>query len=452
MKKYTLLAVFIFFFFTSISATASCRLDITIKGLGNKEVLFALEYGYKQIILDTIKLNSESKGFYESKNRLSGGIYIIILPNQKYFELLINDEQFFSISTDTLNYITNLVVEGSDETDLFHQYQLLVNHYETISKLKASFTEKDSIIICKEKIKEFKANVINKYPQSFIAAYFKMQNEPQLPESLIYEHNEPSKNFFKQNYLYTRKHYFDNINFNDIRLLHTTLISEKLSFYFNHFLNQNADTLCQMMDTVIAMAKVKDESYKFVLNFLNFNYRMPKNSEQEKVLVYLADNYYLNGKAPWADQRFLKLFQQKVDAIRTTLIGNKATDLEFQTIDDQPISIYSIKSKYLVLFFWSPDCAICKSEAPKLFDLYKKTKSSGLEVLAIYTHADKGIWNTYLSETGMDWINVYDPHLKTNFTKVYNVISTPKILLIDKDKNIIASDINVYQLSNLINK
>ena len=109
-----------------LQATTNCRIDFAIKGLENKNIILACEYGNKQIIIDTVQLDKEAKGFYTSnKKRLVTGIYIVLFPNQKYIELLINNEQFFTVISDTSGLFSNLIIEGSDETELYREYLVL---------------------------------------------------------------------------------------------------------------------------------------------------------------------------------------------------------------------------------------------------------------------------------------------------------------------------------------
>jgi peroxiredoxin len=285
-----------------------------------------------------------------------------------------------------------------------------------------------------------------------MAVYLRMQKDPQVPENLVYKNPELSREFILNRYKYSKAHYFDNIPFSDIRILRTRLIFEKLDHYFNYFISQDADSLISAMNNVIILSKVNEESLHFTLNFLNINYRNPKNPSQEKAFVYLADNYYLDGNSKWADANFLKLLKIKVDNLRTTMIGNTAPDLELNASNGKTVKVHDIQSDYLVIYFWSPDCNECKTETPELFNFYDKYKNKGLKVIAVYTHTDKEIWNAYLNDHKFDWINAYDPLLKSNFTKLYNVKNIPKLFLLDKDKRILAKDINISQLELLFRK
>jgi thiol-disulfide isomerase/thioredoxin len=430
---------------------AKCRIDVEIRGMENKKVILGVEYGIKELVIDTISLDSSGKGWYESKSRLTGGIYIVLLPNQKYFEILVNDEQFFTISTDTANIISNLKIEGAEEPDLFRQYIQMASYFKSITENRK---EADMLLIQKEKIniEKFKDSIIIKLPGSFLSKYFKMQADPEIPELKSLDKNKLDAGVFKKIYQLKYEHYFDNIDFNDARLLHTRLIGEKLNYFFNVFVSNNADSLCKAIDKVMVLANANNESYRFVLNIINMNFRTVRYPSHERALVYLADNYYLNGKAPWADPKFLKLFEEKVNSYRTTMIGATAPDLELQDVKGEVIKLSEIKAKILIVYFWSPDCNKCTQETPKLKDLYNKYKGNGLEVLAIYAHADKQVWIDYIQRNSLDWVNAYDPLMKSNFSKLYSLQTTPKLVLLDYDKKILDKNISPMQAERLIEK
>jgi thiol-disulfide isomerase/thioredoxin len=432
----------------------SCRIDIAIKGLEYKSVILAYHYGSKQIMVDTIKLDKEGKGFYSAGIRLEPGIYLIEFPSKNYLDFLINEEQFFSIITDTANYFKNLVIEGSDESELFRQYQVMTGDYEKSSKaIRAKQTNDTSQTYAlhanKEKIEAFISKALNEKPGSYLAAYLRMTKEPDFPEQLTAGQTRPTRDFFTRRYYYTKIHYFDSIPFSDTRLLRTHLIFEKLDYYFSRFLSQNSDSLIAAIKFVTDLAKTNDESYRFVLSALSQSFRIVVNPEREKAFVFLADSFYLNNKATWADPKYLAILKNKVDRLRPLIKGNKAPDMELQSPDDKPIMLKDIKAEYLVLYFWSPDCEVCKKETPKLYTLYKKYHSS-IDVLAIYVHADKQQWISTIKDKGYEWINAYDPLLKGNFARTYNVDVTPKIYLLDSEKRIIAKNINTNMLEHLI--
>jgi thiol-disulfide isomerase/thioredoxin len=119
--------------------------------------------------------------------------------------------------------------------------------------------------------------------------------------------------------------------------------------------------------------------------------------------------------------------------------------------DFHPVSLYDIKSKYTLVYFWDPSCGHCKKVTPKLSELYKtKGKELGLEVLAVYIEADTSEWFKYIKENELNWINAADLLGKSNFRKYYDIYSTPVIYLLDRNKKIIAKRIDVEKLEDFI--
>lgn len=434
MKINSFLLLFAFFFISQKSFAISSRIDFQVHGLENAHIIFACQYGEKQLVIDTIELNAEAKGFFESKQRLTGGIYVVVFPNGKYFELLINNEQFFSLITDTTSTLENMIIEGAEETEQFSKYQLLLAQYQK---------NKREGEVVKNKIDSIKTTITAKNQDSFFAKYLLMQQDPELPQI---DSTASGKELFLKKRKYLKDNYFEHVNFNDIRVLRTRLLYEKLTFYFNVLLSQHADSINFEMDKLLSKAKPTEESYRYVLNFLINNYKFPKKPYQEKALVHLADNYYLNGKATWADPRFLAVLQERTNAMRPNLTGVKAANLLLQTPEGEPLDLYKINSKYLLVFFFSADCNVCIEEAQQLNEQYLKLKKKGLEVLAVYTHADKTEMMNFINNTRYKWKFAYDPLLKSDFRRLYQIKETPTSYLLDRDKIILEKNVKASRL------
>jgi len=127
-------------------------------------------------------------------------------------------------------------------------------------------------------------------------------------------------------------------------------------------------------------------------------------------------------------------------------IDGKLTLTKGRTFD-----MYSIKSKYLVLFFWDPDCGHCKHEIPILVDTFNLVlKDMGVNVLAICLEHDTKKWKTFINEKKMNFIHGFDPTNYNNLYKTYDIYSTPVIYLLDENKKIIAKRLGVEQIKDVI--
>ncbi|MBI3234364.1 MAG: TlpA family protein disulfide reductase, partial [Bacteroidetes bacterium] len=114
------------------------------------------------------------------------------------------------------------------------------------------------------------------------------------------------------------------------------------------------------------------------------------------------------------------------------------------------VNLYDVKAPYTVLMFWDPDCSHCKAEMPKIEELYKKYKDSGLVVYAVCVEQEYDKWINFIREKNLNWINVIDIYNISEFRKSYDISSTPVIFLLDKDKKIIAKKLNGQSLEQLL--
>jgi thioredoxin-related protein len=173
-------------------------------------------------------------------------------------------------------------------------------------------------------------------------------------------------------------------------------------------------------------------------------------------MVSIAEDWYLNGKASWADTTLLGKMRERVEKITPNKLGALAYNMQrMQSYDDKYWNMHNVNAKYLVLIFYEPSCGHCKKEVPKLVKEYTDTlKDMGVKVFAVYTQYDKEEWHKFINEKGMDidgWYNVWDgPYPHSNFRNYYDIYSTPLIFVLDKDKKIIAKRIGVENIKEFL--
>lgn len=127
------------------------------------------------------------------------------------------------------------------------------------------------------------------------------------------------------------------------------------------------------------------------------------------------------------------------------------------------ISLMDQKAKYLILYFWEPDCSHCKEATPKFSEAYdaKNMKAKGVEVMAIYLHRNINEWEKYTKSINdwlefiekhhmLKWENVWEPFGYSQFRDKYDISSSPVLYLLDKDKKIIAKRIGWDQAFEVI--
>ncbi len=441
------------------------NISLEIKNLANKEVILVYYFNKQMYVSDTALTNQHGKTVFEGEEPLQGGLYFFYLPNGKHFDVLIDKEQYFAISTDTANLINNMQISNSEDAQLFLNYQKFLNKQqikanelnEKLNSNDIDSKEKEKLIeelqnVNKE-VNDYWDDVINKHPDSFTATFIKSMQEPSLPDfDIPSDSDNPDSLLFIKQYDFFRHHYFDNIDLRDERLLRTPFFTQRLDNYFTRGLIQAPDTVALASIELIEKSADNEKMFRFILQYC-FNRANESNiMGMDAVMVELAEKYYLTGKATWVSDQFLETLQERINAIKPTLIGNTASNLVMTDINGNKQELFKVEANITIITFFEPSCGHCKVEIPNLYkEIYLKYRDKGLEFFTVYTLDNKEEWNDFIEKYEMtDWINVYDPYNQSGFRQNYDVRATPMIYVLDKDKKIVAKKIDSAQLPGFI--
>ncbi len=462
MRKISALLFFIFFVCTAISQVKpGYEISFTISGLRDSSVYLAYHLGDKQYIRDTVKLDSNGHSLFSGKESLPEGIYMIVLPGKKYFELLISDDQHFSISctyTDTFN---TLVFTGSEINSAFINYQkkwvgMQQRAAEIGKRIQAGRQNSDSLklLTATQRVQEqnmisYLKSVVTENKGNLLSLLVKAMLPIEPPEfniPLIAANRDSLK--WVMEYNYNKDHYFDNIDLNDERILRTPLLYSRLNTFFTSVVVQSPDSINNEIDRIIKKTGGNHSIFQFVAVYLFNHFRESEIMGHDAVMVKLADDIYLTGRADWVSQEFKADLKKQIDLIRPNLIGLKAQNLVMDSYKGIFVSLYDIESEFTILYFWEPDCGFCKEATPKLKEYFDKVEDNSIEVFSVCTTSDKAKWAQYIEDNKLTtWINGWDPERRTNFSYYFNVQTTPMIYILDRDKTIIAKKLGVDDIA-----
>lgn len=464
MKK--LASIFIFFL---ISISVSCQarngyeISVTLKGLSDSTVYLAYHLGDKQYLKDTLKLDGSGHGIFKGNESLPQGIYMVVLPGRRYFEVLISSNQYFSLTCNYPDYFKSLVFTGSDENSEFVDYQrkwmaMQDEAARVNERIQKNKQNNDSLKVLNELRKEREQNmksylhsVAESNKGSLLSILIKAIIPVDVPAFEIPANvaNADSLKWIKT-YMFNKDHFFDNIDFNDERLLRTPILQAKLNTFFTNVVIQLADSINKEIDRIFAKCSGNYKVFQFVSVYLFNHFRESEIMGHDAVMVKLADDIYLSGKADWTTQEWRDNLKKEIDRIRPNLIGVKAHDLVMNTFTGVYRSLYDLNKDFIILYFWEPDCGHCKEATPKLKAYYDKAKNQGVEVFAVCTQSDRAKWEKYIQDNKLDWINGWDPKRLTNFDYYYNVQATPGIYILNRNKIIIAKKLPVESIPSFI--
>ena len=107
--------------------SAGYNIKVRIDGLQDTTLLLAYHFGNRKYIKDTIQIDSQGAGLFRGDKPLPGGIYLVVMPEMNYFELLIDKEQEFSVETSIEEPVKNMQIRGSKENSQFIEYHRFMN-------------------------------------------------------------------------------------------------------------------------------------------------------------------------------------------------------------------------------------------------------------------------------------------------------------------------------------
>ncbi len=506
-KKNQILLALCMLFTAYVSGQTGYEIKVKINGLKPTDTVFLGHHlGNKKYIKDTSVISPKNEAVFKDTATLDGGIYLIILPNMNYFEVLIDKDQYFSVSTDSSNLIKHLKFEGSEDNKVFNEYQLYMIDKQTnaakynkdyerikhkIDSVELKEKEKklcnDSLEIIKKKLIEtdslvqnYWTNLIQKNEGTLLASLLKAMKDVEIPKAPEGLSDSAAQ---MQQYLYYKKHYFDNIDFTDYRLIRTPVLENKIETYFKRAVLFIPDSILHEADALIKKTIIKNptksskEMTKYLLNYFFNKYNDTKIMCMDKIFVYIVEKYYIdpwrvylynkqNNKplfenvpagAHWAysDSTFMNKLYDRYYKMKGCLCDQEAIPLSLPDSTGKIISIYSTNSKYTVLYFWDPDCGHCKKIIPEWANIAKKYRKEDVVTIYVCTTSDKKDWSNFISKhkdmLSENSINIIDD-TKSQFRVDYDIYSTPVPYILDKDKKIFGKRLGPEQLEEILDK
>jgi peroxiredoxin len=226
----------------------------------------------------------------------------------------------------------------------------------------------------------------------------------------------------------------------------------KVIYYLDKVCIQHYDTIIEAVEYIIQKSKPDEEAYKYwVITLLN-KYANTNIMGHEAVYVHIAEKYYSGDQAYWLDKADQFRIMDRAAKMKPTLIDKQAPALVLKDVNGKMVNLYSIDADYILLMFYDPDCGHCKKETPlfkSAFDSLKTIYNIKAVAVSITNETDK--WKKFLKEFGIeDWYNLADLERVNPFREIYDIQSTPRLFLLDKDKFIRGKRFGPEQLSELL--
>ncbi len=452
---------------TSKKTISKPEISFKIKGFNDQYLFLGYNYGNSKLKLDSVEQKKGVYTFSRDSSYLEGLYFIYTAGGTLLCDFFMDYKQRFSIELDTAEE-GKIIAKGSPDNEIYYAYKEQRN--ELFKKGNAIFDKmgnekddekkqqyNDELKDIQHTLDKINTDFVQQHPNHLLSKML-MTSKPidvpdapaTIPDSL--------KQLWQYNYY--KLHYFDNIDFSDNRLVYTPSYDDGSRFntYFDKVLSQQPDTLIKYAIMLIDKTKASQELFKYTLGTIANKYGQSEVMGMENVWEVLADKYYVNDpEVNWVSDAFKENYKKRIARIKPTMIGSTPPELWFaDTNVNKPneglYSIFTPLTKYTIVIFWEPSCGHCKKEMPKLKEFYlNHGKELDVEIVTVTTEPDIEKWKEYLQANQLPFLNLYGYKAnRADWKDVYDISSTPVLLLFDRNHKIIAKRIGAEQLYDFI--
>jgi thiol-disulfide isomerase/thioredoxin len=476
--KLSLLSVLLFW--TSILWAQGYRIDVEIKGVSKDTLILGEYFTTRMVPKDTLLLDQAGKGTFRGQEALTGGLYLIYIDQDHYFDFLLGDDQELKISADRNLLPASVAFQGSEDNRIFLEYKhfLQLKREELQkeqSRLHNNSTASDTLAVVERQkeinsqMEAFMDEIASEHKGLFVADFIGATREPIPPESLLTgdrRHDDSIR------YFYYREHFFDFFDPFNVRLLHTPLYESKIKNYITRAVPQHPDSLIVAVDFLLQGSRNNEELYRYMLITLFNHFAESKFIGMDGVYFHIAEFYYIPD-ATWSSPEFLSTLKENLAKNKPTLIGQKAPNLIMRQVPDehfgmaaqdtsikkdphigQDFLIHDLSAKFTILYFWEADCGHCKKSTPALYEVYSRLKDKDVKVISVHvinSVEGKELWVDFVNENQLfGWINCWSPY-SNEFRSLYNLQSYPQLFVLDREKKILAKRVTPEQAESIIN-
>lgn len=429
---------------------------ITFKLEGCTDTMLYIGRHYRDAVqkIDSARLSGGAYTFTGSK-ALSRGVYALVHQDgeKQIGDFVIDGSQRFYVTADDKLTASKVKVKGSDaNSEMFNYIATWNNAKKEMNEIRER--KKDPAL--KEKAEAEEKALLDKMEAYDEAVrhpkksrlFFDLVNlfeVPEVPDSV------------ENKSLYYRLHYWDGIFGNtkpgitNAELIYTPNLFNKLNYFFFGLLyNADCDTIIADLDRLMARIGGDTAMQRYVLEHVTPRYfRDTRHIGWDAVWCHIAETYYLAGRCPWATEGTLYNMRGNYNRIKQSLIGAHGQELWMTdtTQSNEPehwISSHRFPEKYVILWFWDPDCHHCQkytAELKVLYDSLKNAPDRRFEVYAVGYESDVPKWKKYIVDHQLPFVNVGGTNVNIDYQEAYNVHGAPTMIILNENRDIIMNKV-----------
>jgi peroxiredoxin len=194
---------------------------------------------------------------------------------------------------------------------------------------------------------------------------------------------------------------------------------------------------------VASIKKLINEMGTSIVSLYATNFLNPEEEADFQFLSNLAKRFEKEAPNNSYSKDFVKQvkdLEKKMASMPT--IGKQAPDITLSNPEGKPVSLSSLRGKYVLIDFWASWCGPCRQENPNVVRMYNKYKGKEFEIFGVSLDQDRAKWLGAIEKDKLTWTHVSDlKGWQSAGGQAYQVNSIPATFLIDKAGKIIAKNL-----------
>jgi len=243
-------------------------------------------------------------------------------------------------------------------------------------------------------------------------------------------------------------HYWDRFDFSNERLISRPEITEQAFVDYIHILQNyvSFEDAKKSLHYTLKKMKENDAMHAYFASLFE-KYLYEPNSPFRNEEFYLVVLKQLIKSSSLSKEEKSK-YKFQLSMANKNRVGKKATNFNYTLASGETLSLYSIKSDYLLLIFFDPECSTCDAvirqikESESVNNAMKMNSPTRtmLTVLTVYPGENLNVWLDYLPQLPAEWTNAYDQGMVITKKNLYDINTYPILYLLDKNKKVILKD------------
>ena len=231
-------------------------------------------------------------------------------------------------------------------------------------------------------------------------------------------------------------------------------VVELVDFFDNYFEEYNLSDSTERkaaFGLLFEKSKSSPKLYRDIFGELYLYLRFNSEPSVQSSMPFMVKNYIEPFKNLW--EADLKIYNDIIYSASLAMrnpVGEKTSDLKLFTSENMAMRLSEINADNTILMFFDIKCKICEVYLKDITRIIEMSQNRDLKVVLVYTGRDKTGFIKYCTQGNPHYIWLHDTDRESEMFDKYDLSSVPTIYLLDKDKKIIAKDINTITLEKLL--